>query len=122
MEPLEIDNEAGEDAIVVRVAGDVDSSTVDQLSAHLTDALGLARAHPARLLIVDLLPVTFFGSAGLNAVLDCHEQGLAAAVAVGDEVGRRCAEFDWAALRSTARSRSDQSSSIASPSSSRIRL
>jgi anti-sigma B factor antagonist len=82
MEPLELDHEAGEDAIVVRVAGDVDSSTVDQLIAHLTDALGLARAHPARLLIVDLQPVTFFGSAGLNAVLDCHEQGLASETSV----------------------------------------
>jgi anti-anti-sigma factor len=28
------------------------------------------------LLIVDLQGVTYFGSAGLNAVLDCYKQGL----------------------------------------------
>jgi anti-sigma B factor antagonist len=82
MELLEVDHEAREDAVVVRVKGDVDSSTVDKLIACLTDALDLAKAHPTRLLIVDLQPVTFFGSAGLNAVLDCHEQGAAAATPV----------------------------------------
>jgi anti-anti-sigma factor len=82
MELLEVDHEAREDAVVVRVKGDVDSSTVDQLIAQLADALDLARAHPARLLLVDLQPVSFFGSAGLNAVLDCHEQGLAVGTCV----------------------------------------
>ncbi len=38
--------------------------------------------HPSRLVIVDLQPVNFFGSAGLNAVLDCHEAGAAAGTAV----------------------------------------
>jgi anti-sigma B factor antagonist len=75
MELLEVDHEAREDALIVSVKGDVDSSTVDQLIANLTDALDMAGAHPARLLIVDLQLVSFFGSAGLNAVLDCHEQG-----------------------------------------------
>ncbi|MDT5346718.1 MAG: anti-sigma factor antagonist [Mycobacterium sp.] len=82
MELLEVDHEAGDEAVVVRVKGDVDSSTVDQLIAQLADALGLARAHPTQLLIVDLQPVTFFGSAGLNAVLGCHEQGRAAGTSV----------------------------------------
>jgi anti-sigma B factor antagonist len=75
MELLAVDHEAREDAVLVRVKGDVDSSTVDELTAHLTAALKLAATHPARLVIVDLQPVTFFGSAGLNAVLDCHEEG-----------------------------------------------
>lgn len=82
MELLEVDHEAGEDAVVVSVKGDVDSSTVDPLIANLIDALGLATAHPARLLIVDLQLVTFFGSAGLNAVLGCHERGREAGTTV----------------------------------------
>jgi len=36
----------------------------------------------ARLLIIDLQPVTFFGSAGLNAIFDCQELGLAAGTSV----------------------------------------
>ena len=72
---LAVDHEAREDAVLVRVKGDVDSSTVDELTPHLTAALQVAAKHPARLVIVDLQPVTFFGSAALNAVLDCHEGG-----------------------------------------------
>jgi anti-anti-sigma factor len=34
------------------------------------------------LLILDLQGVTYFGSAGLNAVLDCHKQGLQAGTSV----------------------------------------
>jgi anti-anti-sigma factor len=38
--------------------------------------------HPAGLLGIELSGVTYFGSAGLNAVLECYEQGQAAGVAV----------------------------------------
>jgi anti-anti-sigma factor len=72
---LAVDHEAREEAVLVRVKGDVDSSTVGELTPHLTAALQVAAKHPARLVIVDLQPVTFFGSAALNAVLDCHEGG-----------------------------------------------
>jgi anti-anti-sigma factor len=82
MEPLGIDHEARDDAVVLRVSGDVDSSTADELVGNLIDALDMAGALPARLLVVDLQQVTFFGSAGLNAVLDSHEQGRAAGTAV----------------------------------------
>jgi anti-sigma B factor antagonist len=82
MEALVVDHEAREDAVVVRVQGDVDSITVAELSSHLAAALELAATHPARLVIVDLQPVTFFGSAGLNSVFDCREQGLAAGTSV----------------------------------------
>ena len=75
MESLLVDHETRQDAVVVRVQGDVDSITVGELSSHLTAALELAATHPARLVIIDLQPVTFFGSAALNAVLDCHEGG-----------------------------------------------
>lgn len=74
MELLAVEREAREDSVFVRVRGEIDSSTADDLTAHLTAALALAADHPARLLVVDLEPVTFFGSAGLNAVLDCHKQ------------------------------------------------
>jgi anti-sigma B factor antagonist len=82
MEPLGIDLEAREDAVVVRVRGDVDSSTVDQLVGNLIDALDMASAQPARLLVIDLEQVSFFGSAGLNAMLDSHEQGRTAGTTV----------------------------------------
>lgn len=82
MELLAIGQEAREDAVLVRVEGDVDSSTVDQLIPQLRAALQVAAKHPARLVIVDLQPVTFFGSAALNAVLDCHEGGKETGTAV----------------------------------------
>ena len=82
MEALAVHHEAGEDAVLVRVEGDVDSSTVGELAAHLAAGLQLAATHPARLVIVDLQPVTFFGSAALNAVLDCHENGKQTGTAV----------------------------------------
>ncbi|KZS66650.1 STAS domain-containing protein [Mycobacterium ostraviense] len=82
MDLLTVGHEVCQDAVVVRAEGDVDSTTVDELTAHLTAALQLAATHPARLVVIDLQPVTFFGSAGLNAVLDCHEQGIAAGTSV----------------------------------------
>lgn len=41
-----------------------------------------AQAHPARVLVVELDDVTYFGSAGLNALLGCTERGGAHGVAV----------------------------------------
>jgi anti-sigma B factor antagonist len=82
MEPLVVEREARLDAVVVRVRGDVDSISVGELNSELTAALGLAGELPARLLVIDLEPVTFFGSAGLNAVFDCREKALAAGTAI----------------------------------------
>lgn len=82
IELLAVDHEAQGDAVVVRVEGDIDSSTVDQLTPHLAAALQVGAKHPARLVVVDLTPVTFFGSAALNAVLDCHESGKGTGTAV----------------------------------------
>jgi anti-sigma B factor antagonist len=79
---LVVEFEAEDDAVFVHVKGDVDSSTADELTAHLTAALNQAETHPARLLIVDLHAVDFFGSAALNAVLDCHEEGKQAGTTV----------------------------------------
>lgn len=70
------------DSILVRAKGDIDSSTVGELISKLTAALQLAATHQSRLIIIDLEAVSFFGSAGLNAVLDCHTEGVAAGTSV----------------------------------------
>jgi anti-anti-sigma factor len=77
MDLLAVECEDRGDSVIVRATGDIDSSTVAELTGKLSAALQVAREHPARLLVVDLQAVTFFGSAGLNAVLDCHEDGVA---------------------------------------------
>lgn len=82
MELLAVEHATHEDAVVVRVKGGVDSSTVDELTAHLASALKLAATHPARLVVVDLQSVDFFGSAALNAVLECHEEGKQAGTSI----------------------------------------
>ncbi len=82
MNLLAVECEDRGDSVIVRATGDIDSSTVAELTGKLSIALRVARQHPTRLLIVDLQAVTFFGSAGLNAVLDCHEDGVAQGTAV----------------------------------------
>ncbi|MFI1912952.1 STAS domain-containing protein [Nocardia sp. NPDC020380] len=69
-------------AIVVRASGAVDMSTVDELVLHLGAALESAVREAAPVVAVDLEGVTYFGSAGLNAVLRCHERGMAAGIGV----------------------------------------
>ncbi len=82
MRRLTVDHEVGADAVIVRAAGDVDISTVQILVEQLTEGLALASTHPGRLLVLDLAEVSYFGSAGLNAALECHEQGRAVGVTV----------------------------------------
>lgn len=82
MSLLVVECEDRGDAIVVSARGDIDSSTVSELTAKLAIALQHAVVHPARLVILDLQAVTYFGSAGLNAVLDCREEGDAAGTSV----------------------------------------
>ena len=79
---LVVEYEAANHAVIVHVKGDIDSSTAEALTARLTSALNQAETHPARLLIVDLAEVDFFGSAALNAMLNCHEEGKEAGTAV----------------------------------------
>ncbi|MGO4443280.1 STAS domain-containing protein [Mycobacterium sp. 2YAF39] len=79
---LEVNQDVRDAAVVVSTAGEVDSESFSTLVFHLDTALKRALDHPARLLVVDLSGVTHFGSAGLNAVLECHEQGKSAGVAV----------------------------------------
>ena len=82
MELLVVDSEVRPEAVLVRATGEIDSSTAGQLRSQLQSALQQAGSQESRLLILDLRGVTYFGSAGLNAVLDCHKQGLQAGTAV----------------------------------------
>jgi anti-anti-sigma factor len=76
MDLLTVDYEVRPGAVVVQAKGEIDSSTVANLTKQLHAALQQAAAQDDRVLIVDLQDVTYFGSAGLNAVLDCHRSGL----------------------------------------------
>ena len=79
---LDIAQEVGDRAVVVRARGEVDSGTVDLLETSMAAGLIAAAGPPTRMLVVDLDDVTYFGSAGLNAVLSCYEQGVSDGVAV----------------------------------------
>ena len=79
---LEVKQDVRDAAVVVSAGGDIDSGTVDTLISHLDAALEAAVAHPTRLLVLELGDVTYFGSAGLNAVLGCYEKGRSDGVAV----------------------------------------
>jgi anti-sigma B factor antagonist len=79
---LLVEHDLRDDAVVVRAKGDVDSSSVVQLSEHLKTAMQLVVTHPARLVVVDLGSVTYFGSAGLNALLDGRDQASEAGASV----------------------------------------
>ena len=82
MDLLVVDSEVRSDAVVVAAKGEIDSSTAGELISVLDAGLQRAGTQAARLLIIDLQAVTYFGSAGLNAVLDCHRQGLQAGTSV----------------------------------------
>ena len=90
---LEVNQDVRNAAVVVSTVGEVDSETFATLVSDLDTALKRALGHPARLLIIDLSGVTYFGSAGLNAVLECHEHGRSAGVVV------RIAAFNAEVLR-----------------------
>ncbi|MBY0286332.1 MAG: STAS domain-containing protein [Mycobacteriaceae bacterium] len=79
---LDVNQDVRDAAVVVTAVGDVDSASFTHLEFHLDTALKRALDHPALLLVIDLSGVTHFGSAGLNALLECHEQGQALGVAV----------------------------------------
>jgi anti-anti-sigma factor len=82
MDLLIVDYEVRPEAVVVQAKGEVDSSTAGNLTAQLAAALQQAGSQASRLLIIDLQAVTYFGSAGLNAVLECHRHGLDAGTSV----------------------------------------
>jgi anti-anti-sigma factor len=79
---LEVKQDIRDAAVIVSAEGEIDSGTVDTLISHLDAALEAASDHPTRLLVLELGDVTYFGSAGLNAVLGCYERGLSDGVKV----------------------------------------
>jgi anti-anti-sigma factor len=79
---LEITQDVRDSAVVVTVAGDIDTATVDTLARDLEAAMHVASTRAHKLLVVDLGDVTYFGSAALNAVLGCYEAGAANGVTV----------------------------------------
>jgi anti-anti-sigma factor len=82
MELLVVDREVRPTAVVVRAKGELDSNTIGELISHLGAALDDAGNLASRLVIIDLQALTYFGSAGLNALLECHEQGREAGTSV----------------------------------------
>ena len=79
---LRVKQDLRDAAVVVSAGGEIDSGTVDMLITHLEAALEAATDHVTRVLVLDLADVTYFGSAGLNAVLGCYEKGAADGVSV----------------------------------------
>jgi anti-anti-sigma factor len=79
---LEVNQDVRDTAVVVSAVGEADSASVAALVFHFDTALKRALDHPTRLLVIDLSGVTYFGSAGLNAVLECYEQGQSTGAAV----------------------------------------
>ena len=79
---LEVKQDVRDAAVIVSAGGEIDSRTVDTLTTHLDAALEAASEHPSRVLVLELGDVTYFGSAGLNAVLGCFERGLADGISV----------------------------------------
>ena len=79
---LDVNQDVRDAAVVVSAHGEIDSGTVDTLISHLDAALDAAAGHRTRILVLELGDVTYFGSAGLNAVLGCYEKGRADGVSV----------------------------------------
>lgn len=75
-------HEVCENAAVVHFEGEVDMAVADEFWSHLKAALDAASTNRARLLIIDLQAVDFFGSSGLNDVARCHDEGASNGVAV----------------------------------------
>ncbi|MBX7450413.1 STAS domain-containing protein [Mycolicibacterium sp. 3033] len=82
MGQLDVERDVDSGATVVYVRGEVDSNSVDVLAEALESGLAAAARAPARVVIIELSRVTYFGSAGLNAVLSCFERGRDAGIAV----------------------------------------
>lgn len=79
---LDLGQDVRDVAVAVSASGHIDSVTVAMLHASLEGALQEAGSHPARKLAIDLEPVTYLGSSGLNAVLTRYERGVSDGVAV----------------------------------------
>ncbi len=79
---LEVKQDVRDAAVIVSAGGEIDSGTVDTLVSHLDAGSRRPRIIRPGCSSLELGDVTYFGSAGLNAVLGCYERGLSDGVAV----------------------------------------
>lgn len=79
---LVVHDEFRDDAVVLRIQGEIDVPVVDEFRSHLRVGMATASTDPVRPLIIDMRDVAYFGSAGLNAVLGCFNDGRANGIAV----------------------------------------
>jgi anti-anti-sigma factor len=79
---LVVHDEFRDEAVVVHIKGEIDMPVVDEFRSELRAAMNTASTDPVRPLIIDMQDVAFFGSAGLNAVLGCFNDGRANGIAV----------------------------------------
>jgi anti-anti-sigma factor len=63
-----IESEARDDAVVLRLAGELDLGTANQVEAALESALGRS----PRVVVIDLRDLSFIDSTGLRVVLDAE--------------------------------------------------
>ncbi|MBB5953724.1 anti-anti-sigma factor [Saccharothrix tamanrassetensis] len=61
-------------AVLVRVGGDIDQSTVAKLDEGLDDGIKQAKGAEALLLVVDLQEVGMLASVGLSSLIRAHHQ------------------------------------------------
>lgn len=69
---LEVAHETVDDAVVVRVAGELDMMTAPVLHEHLEQVYGQTRA--PQVVVADLTGLRFLGSAGIAELLEAHER------------------------------------------------
>ena len=70
--PISVEIDTGHrHALVLRVAGEVDISTMGTIVRGFTSMISTRQAGQ-NLTIIDLSGVTFFGSSGLSALVDCR--------------------------------------------------
>ncbi|MEU0877132.1 STAS domain-containing protein [Lentzea sp. NPDC005914] len=74
MEPLEVETEQRDNAVILRVAGEVDSYTAPVLQEHLAAAFSEAARHKYAV-VLDMTGVSFLASTGLSALVEYHTRG-----------------------------------------------
>ena len=75
MAPLDMESEQRENAVILRVTGEVDSYTApllhDRLAEVFTEAAGRGRT-----VVLDMTGVSFLASSGLSVLVDYHLRGV----------------------------------------------
>ncbi|MDT7788575.1 MAG: anti-sigma factor antagonist [Pseudonocardiales bacterium] len=74
MEPLEVETEQRENAVILTVTGEVDSYTAPLLHDHLAAAFTEAARHGFAV-VLDMTGVSFLASSGLSALVEYHTRG-----------------------------------------------